>query len=116
MEDQKQNQKDKNKKKQLYYGIALIILIIAIAGVAIWYFTTNNKNADNTELAYTELIKKINDGEVEKVEMTVGSSSAKIKLRGEEEEKNGTVTLKNMTTGEQEEVSIEKMLEILKDE
>ena len=34
---------------------------------------------------------------------------------GEEEEKNGTVTLKNMTTGEQEEVSIEKMLEILKD-
>ena len=35
---------------------------------------------------------------------------------GEEEEKNGTVTLKNMTTGEQEEVSIEKMLEILKDE
>lgn len=35
---------------------------------------------------------------------------------GEEEEKNGTVTLKNMTTGEQEEVSVEKMLEILKDE
>lgn len=35
---------------------------------------------------------------------------------GEEEEKNGTVTLKNMTTGEQKEVSIEKMLEILKDE
>ena len=91
MEDQKQNQKDKNKKKQLYYGIALIILIIAIAGVAIWYFTTNNKNADNTELAYTELIKKINDGEVEKVEMTVGSSSAKIKLRGEEEEKNTSI-------------------------
>ena len=33
---------------------------------------------------------------------------------GEEEEKNGTVTLKNMATGEQEEISIEKMLEILK--
>ena len=33
---------------------------------------------------------------------------------GEEEEKNGTVTLKNMATGEQEEISIEKMLEILR--
>lgn len=33
---------------------------------------------------------------------------------GEEEEKNGTVTLKNMTTGEQEEMSIENMIEILK--
>ena len=34
---------------------------------------------------------------------------------GEEEEKNGTVTLKNMATGEQEEMTIENMLEILKD-
>lgn len=33
---------------------------------------------------------------------------------GEEEEKNGTVTLKNMATGEQEEMSIENMIEILK--
>ena len=33
---------------------------------------------------------------------------------GEEEEKNGTVSLKNMETGEQEEMSIEKMIEILK--
>ena len=34
---------------------------------------------------------------------------------GEEEEKNGTVTLKNMATGEQEEMTIENMIEILKD-
>ena len=34
---------------------------------------------------------------------------------GEEEEKNGTVTLKNMATGEQEEMTIENMLDILKD-
>ena len=33
---------------------------------------------------------------------------------GEEEEKNGTVSLKNMETGEQEEMSIEKMIEVLK--
>ena len=33
---------------------------------------------------------------------------------GEEEEKNGTVSLKNMESGEQEEMSIEKMIEVLK--
>ena len=33
---------------------------------------------------------------------------------GEEEKKNGTVSLKNMETGEQEEMSIEKMIEVLK--
>ncbi len=33
---------------------------------------------------------------------------------GEEEEKNGTVSLKNMESGEQEEMSVEKMIEILK--
>ena len=34
---------------------------------------------------------------------------------GEEEEKNGTVTLKNMATGEQKEMTIENMIELLKD-
>ena len=35
---------------------------------------------------------------------------------GEEEEKNGTVSLKNMATGEQEEMSVDKAIEILKTE
>ncbi len=37
-----------------------------------------------------------------------------VAIIGEEEEKNGTVSLKNMVTGQQEEVSIEKAIEILK--
>ena len=86
-----QEQKDKNKRKQLYYVIATIIVLIAVAGIAIWYFTTNNQEESNAELAYTELITKIDNGEVEKIEMTVGSSSAKIKLRGEEEEKTTSI-------------------------
>ena len=35
---------------------------------------------------------------------------------GEEEEKNGTVSLKNMVTGEQEEISVDRAIEILKKE
>ncbi len=37
-----------------------------------------------------------------------------VAIIGEEEEKNGTVSLKNMQTGEQEEVSLEKAIEMLK--
>ena len=36
-----------------------------------------------------------------------------VAIIGEDEEKNGTVSLKNMETGEQEEVSIEKAIEKL---
>ena len=37
-----------------------------------------------------------------------------VAIIGEEEEKNGTVSLKNMETGEQEEISIEEAIEKLK--
>ena len=37
-----------------------------------------------------------------------------VAIIGEEEEKNGTVSLKNMITGEQEELSMDKVIEILK--
>ena len=36
-----------------------------------------------------------------------------VAIIGEEEEKNGTVSLKNMETGEQEEVSVERLLELV---
>ena len=37
-----------------------------------------------------------------------------VAIIGEEEEKNGTASLKNMETGEQEEVSVERLLELIK--
>ena len=37
-----------------------------------------------------------------------------VAIIGEEEEKNGTVSLKNMETGEQKEVSVEEAIEMLK--
>ena len=63
MEEQKQNQKEKNKQNKLYYGIAILLAVIVIAGIAIWYFTANNQTENDTELAYTELIKKIDAGD-----------------------------------------------------
>ena len=42
-------------------------------------------------MAYTDLIKKIDNKEVEKVEMTVGSTTVKVKLKNEEKEKKTIV-------------------------
>jgi len=50
-----------------------------------------NKNEDNKEIAYTELLKEINDGTVEKIEMTVGSTTVKVKLKNIEEEKKAII-------------------------
>lgn len=83
--DKKQNDKNKNNTLKLIIGL-LIILVILIATFAIYMI--NNKNQDeNKNIAYTDLIKEINEETVEKIEMTVGSTTAKVKLKNEEEEK-----------------------------
>ena len=84
--------KDKPKdKNNLYYSILAIVATICIVViVGIFAFNNNNKNED-LDLAYTELIKKIDAKEVEKIEMTVGSTTVKVKLKNIEEEKETIV-------------------------
>ena len=80
--NKKQNDKNKNNTLKLIIGL-LIILVILIATFAIYMI--NNKNQDeNKNIAYTDLIKEINEETVEKIEMTVGSTTAKVKLKNEE--------------------------------
>ena len=82
--------KPKNNDKLLY----LILGIITVICVALITILTLNNGADtkeNLELAYTDLIKKIDSKEVEKVEMTVGSTTVKVKLKNEEKEKKTIV-------------------------
>ena len=82
----KEEEKKNNKKKNLYFLILAIVLVIVAAALTIYVVTTNKKN-DNTEIAYTELIREIGDGNVEKVEMTTGSTTVKVKLKDETEER-----------------------------
>ena len=84
----KKNDKKKNKEL-LFLGIALLVLVV-IAGGIFAYFMLNNNNEEK-ELAYTDLITYINEGKVEKIEMTVGSTSMKVKLKDEEKEKTTIV-------------------------
>ena len=81
---------DKNNKKILLSGLILLMLIILLSGIAI-YLVANNKEKDDKTLAYTDLIKEISYGNIEKVEMTVGSTSVKVKIKDEEEEKKSIV-------------------------
>ena len=88
-EQKKQNEENKKSNKTLYITM-IIILTLITTGVIIWLLSSNNKNEENN-IAYTELIKQIDEGKVEKLEMTVGSTSVKVKLKGVEEEKQALV-------------------------
>lgn len=85
---------DKNKKKDnkklLISLISSLVVIIILAGVAI-FLMTNNKEKDDKTLAYTDLIKEMSYGNIEKIEMTVGSTSVKVKVKNVEEEKKAVV-------------------------
>lgn len=89
-----QNKKDKNENKQdnklIMLIIGLAILIIALVGAAIFYVKNQDKKDEKT-LAYTNLIKEISYGNIEKVEMTTGSTTVKVKLKNEEKEKTTIV-------------------------
>ena len=89
-EDNKKDNENKKKKQYLIAGIcALIIIIIAI--VIGFVMQPKDETKNDKEIAYTDLIKEIADGKIEKVEMTVGSTSVKVKIKDEEEEKNSIV-------------------------
>ena len=82
--------KDKSKKKSevllntliTIFTIAIIVLIGFLA-----YQYKKDKNSDENKLAYTDLVKEIQAGNVEKIEMTTGSMSLKVKMKDVEKEK-----------------------------
>ena len=83
---------DKEKKKKILtilLNVLLTALIIALAVVSIFliYKSYKEKDSEENTLSYTQLIDEVNKGNVEKIEMTAGSTSVKVKLRGVEEEK-----------------------------
>jgi len=88
--DKKENNK-KNKKTSLYLLILLIGLLLI--SVAIYGLYMINKAGEDEEknISYTNLLKEITDENVEKIEMTVGSTSIKVKLKGQEDEKSAIV-------------------------
>ncbi len=84
------NQNKKNDKKMLISSIILGVILVIIVGISM-YFVSKNQNQDDKTLAYTDLIKEISYGNVEKIEMSVGSTSVKVKMKNVDEEKKSIV-------------------------
>ena len=85
------NKKGNKKNNSKWYIAGIIILILAIiASIGTYFYMNKNKDKENT-LAYTDLIKQVEAGNIEKIEMTVGSTSLKVKIKNEDEEKKAIV-------------------------
>ena len=89
--DNTKNNKNNSNKKSMYISIGITVIMLIIIGVLILNMINNNNQDEEKNISYTELIKQINEQAVEKIKMTVGSTSVKVKLKGEEEEKNAIV-------------------------
>ena len=84
------NDKPKSNDKLLYLILG-IVTVICIALIAVLTVNNGADKKEDLELSYTDLIKKIDSKEVEKVEMTVGSTTVKVKLKDEDKEKKTIV-------------------------
>ena len=83
----KDKDKNKEKKKKILLCGIIVVLIILLATLIGIFVIRDNKDEDKLkedEIGYTDLIKQIDSGNVEKVKMTVGSTSIKVTLKGEE--------------------------------
>ena len=86
-----ENNKNKPKKEKLILLLSILaVLILILVGMMIFYIT-KNQNSDDKTLAYTDLIKEMSYGNIEKIEMTVGSTSVKVKIKNNDTEKKAIV-------------------------
>ena len=85
----KKDNNKKPKKSRIIIDILLsIMLVILIVLTALFIFKQQKeKNSEENVLAYTDLVKEIQAGNVEKIEMTVGTTTLKVKLKDIEKEK-----------------------------
>ena len=87
--DNNKNNEKKDKKLLIVIAI-LIVVLIGLIGAA-FYLNSNKQEKDEKTLAYTDLIKELSYGNIEKVEMRTGSTTIKVKQKNVEEEKTAIV-------------------------
>ena len=87
--NKKNNKSNEGKWKKILFTLIPLILILTVFIVGI--IIMNKQKNDDNNVAYTQLIKDINEGKIEEIEMTVGSTSVKLKYKGEEEEKHAII-------------------------
>ena len=95
MSKENKNEKAKNDEKsnvkQNILITILILILVALIGISAYFMTNNKAKEDEKTLAYTDLIKEMSYGNIEKVEMKTGSTTVKVKVKNEDEEKTTIV-------------------------
>ena len=89
------NNKDKYKNmlRTLINTVLIIGIILALAfGIYMVYTNKKQEREDDKKLSYTDLVQQIEAGNVEKIEMIVGSATLKVKLKDVEEEKTTIIS------------------------
>ena len=84
------NRKPNNKDDKKFYFIFFPALIITIIASFLIYSYFENKS-DET-MAYNKLLKSIQDQKVEEIEMTTGSTTLKVIMKGDKKEADRTET------------------------
>ncbi len=87
----KKQDNNKNKSKQYWLTTLVVILVIVAVALVGLYFNKNKTKEDEKTLAYTDLIKEMSAGNIEKIEMKTGSTTVKVKVKNEDEEKTSIV-------------------------
>lgn len=87
--DKKENKP--NKKQKMGILILLIALLVILVAGLVLFFVKNKEKEDENTLAYTDLIKELTYGNIEKIEMKTGSTTVKSKMKNVEEEKTTIV-------------------------
>ena len=83
-----------NKKKMIIAILAIIsIILVIVTGIMLSFVAKNDKE----NLSYTELIKQIDNNNVEKIELVVGSANLKVTLKDREKEEDTEKTIISST-------------------
>ncbi len=82
-----QNKEKNNAKSKQYLIITVIVILLAVLAILSMYLMKNKAKEEENTLAYTDLIKEMSYGNVEKIEMKTGSTTVKVKIKNDEEEK-----------------------------
>ena len=88
MKNKQQPKKNNNKlnKKKLAITISAVMLILIVIFSTIILSLNKEKSKEN--MAYTELLSNIENDNVDKIEMTVGSTTLKVTLKNREKEED----------------------------
>ena len=80
MSKNRNENKEKNKKndKKIWLLVALTIILVVLIAMLGVFLVQNKQQEEKNVLAYTDLIKELSYGNIEKIEMKTGSTTVKV--------------------------------------